>query len=76
MNETPNEEGIVRDGERAVATPNLAALSRHPALRVSLGFASLQRSPPPLLRPLHQIFECYASNTAHTLEEENSVLPR
>ena len=69
MNETQNEEGILRDGERAVATPNLAALSRHPALRVPLGSASLQRSPPPILRSLHQIFEYYTSNTAHTLEE-------
>jgi hypothetical protein len=50
MNETPNEEGIVRDGERAVATPILAALSRHPALRVPLGSASLQWSPPPVSR--------------------------
>ena len=36
-------------GERAVATPILAALSRHDALRVPLGSASLQRSPPPVL---------------------------
>ncbi len=35
--------------ERAVATPILTALSRHDALRVPFGFASLQRSPPPLL---------------------------
>ena len=51
MSEAPNEEGILRDGERAVATPKLAALSRHPALRVPLGSASLQRSPPPVPRP-------------------------
>ncbi len=58
MNETQNEEGILRDGERAVATPNLAALSRHPALRVPLGSASLQRSPPPVssLRLLLHLF--------------------
>src|SRR4029434_8302161 len=31
------------DGKRGVATPILAALSRHAALRVPLGFASLQR---------------------------------
>jgi len=37
------------DRERAVATPILAALSRHAALRVPLGSASLQRSPPPVL---------------------------
>jgi len=33
--------------ERAVATPIGTALSRHDALRVPLGAASLQRSPPP-----------------------------
>ena len=37
------------DRERAVATPILTALSRHAALGVPLGFASLQRSPPPIL---------------------------
>ena len=35
--------------ERAVATPIGTALSRHDALRVPLGAASLQRSPPPVL---------------------------
>jgi len=38
-----------RDGarKRAVATPIGTALSRHDALPVPLGSASLQRSPPP-----------------------------
>jgi hypothetical protein len=42
-------ENIQRDSERAVTTPNLTALSRHAALRIPLGDASLQRSPPPPL---------------------------
>jgi hypothetical protein len=37
------------DGKRAVATPIGTALSRHDALRVPFGFASLQKSPPPVL---------------------------
>ena len=42
MNETPNEEGIVRDGERAVATPLFHGQTVPSAVPVPRGFALLQ----------------------------------
>src|SRR5262245_3973557 len=54
MTSNSSKEDNVRDRERAVATPIVAASSRHAALRVPLGSASLQRSPPPGLVPAMQ----------------------
>ena len=64
------------DGERAVATPLFHGKNRSQCRSGSARLRLAPGSPPPFPCPLHQIFGYYASNTAHTLEEENSVLLR
>ena len=64
------------DGKRAVATPLFDGQSRSQCPSGSARLRLAPGSPPPVSRPLHQIFEYYTSNTARTLEAENSVLPR
>ena len=69
--------------KRAVATPIVAALSRHDALRVPLGFASLQRSPPPVPRPsvrhtfvLRKVLRQYIKSTVRKTQTAPRIQPQ